>query len=133
MKAKSTAQTLLDKFSIGASGLCALHCLLTPVLLATVPSFAAIMGDEHVFHMLLLWLILPCSAIAAFLGCTRHKDAKVMLGILAGIGLLAGTALFGHDLVGELGEKLFTMAGASVLAFAHWRNYKLCQAQSCDH
>jgi hypothetical protein len=33
--------------------------------------------------------------------------------------------------LGEFGEKGVTVAGASVIAFAHLRNHRLCQQMQC--
>ena len=131
---KASAQLFLDRFAIGLSMLCAVHCLALPVLLIAFPSYLATFHlDDHVFHELMLWLVIPSSAIAIFLGCQRHKD-KLVFG-LAGIGIAAMIAitLFGHDVLGETGEKFATLIAGAILAYAHWRNYSLCRGDSCKH
>lgn len=133
-KLKSATQIYLDRFAIGLSLLCTVHCLAIPVVLILFPSLMATLHiDDHVFHALLLWLAIPSSAVAIFLGCKRHKDHLVF--ILAGIGLvsLTATAFFGHDVLGETGEKIATLFAVSILAYAHWRNYSLCRGDSCQH
>lgn len=129
----SSAQSLLDKLSIGASVLCAVQCIATPLLLAVYPSLWFLPEDEHAFHLALILFILPMSVIAGFSGCKQHKDPRVVIGISTGLALLVLTALFGHDLVGETGEKVATILASLILAFAHLRNYRLCRARSCQH
>lgn len=131
---KTSAQLILDRFAIGLSMLCAVHCLVLPVMLIAFPSYLATFHlDDHVFHELLLWLVIPSSVLAIFLGCQRHKD-RLVFG-LAGIGIAAMIAitLFGHDALGETGEKIATLFAGTILAFAHWRNYSLCRGGSCKH
>jgi len=130
----TSPQLFLDRFSIGLSVLCAVHCMALPVLLIMFPSLLATLHlDDHVFHELLVWLVIPTSAVAVFLGCKRHKDQLVLA--LAGIGMvsLIAIAFFGHDALGETGEKFATLFAISILAYAHWRNYSLCRKGSCKH
>jgi len=56
--------TSLDKFAILLSGVCLVHCLITPVLITLMPiiSMTAFVEDL-LFHKLMLWLVLPTSVI----------------------------------------------------------------------
>lgn len=129
----ATTQLLLDRVSIGVSAICAIHCIAMPVLLALFPTIPLFGGDEHLFHSLLVLLVLPTSLFAGFLGCSKHKDSKVIWGIFTGLFLLVFAALFGHDFLGEIGEKVATLVAAFILASAHWRNYSICRSEQCDH
>jgi len=125
-------QLLLDQISISFSVLCTLHCLLMPLILVLFPNL--LMGLEvHTFHLILVWLILPSSVLAGTLGCSKHKDINVMLGIAVGLSLLVLTAVWGHEYFGELGEKLVTTAATVLLALSHWRNFLLCKENACKH
>lgn len=126
-------QSTLDKFSIGVSTLCAIHCALLPIILATVPALSHLSADNHEFHLALILVIVPMSLIAGFLGCSKHKDKLVLTGIASGLMLLVLTALFGHDLVGEEGEKIATVIASILLSLSHWRNFKLCREKTCQH
>ncbi|MEM9554499.1 MAG: MerC domain-containing protein [Acidobacteriota bacterium] len=122
---------IADGLGIVGSAACALHCITIPVLLvlgATVPTM--FLTDES-FHTSMLWLVVPSAVVAFALGCRRHKDRWVLLlGAVGVVGMvLSGTAL--HDLAGETVEKLVTVASAALLITAHWRNFKLCRADSC--
>ena len=130
---KHNPQIFLDKLAISVSAICAVHCLLTPILLTLLPIVSLNEIDEHVFHMMLIWLIIPSSFIAATLGCGKHKDKWVLFGISIGLFTLIFAAMLGHDLVGELGEKLMTLLATTVLALSHWRNFNLCKNDSCKH
>ena len=126
-------QSILDKVSIGASTLCAIHCAFLPIILATIPALSHLPAENHEFHIALVFIIVPMSLLAGFLGCSKHKDKWVLSGLAVGLTTLVVTALFGHDLVGEFGEKAFTIGASLILALAHWRNYKLCRDKTCEH
>lgn len=120
-----------DRLAISLSTTCAVHCLFTPVLLAFVPALgASFLADEY-FHFALLGLVLPVSGYALTLGCRRHRDLSVIgLGI-GGLACLVLTAIVGHKLFGEAGERVLTLLGAACLAAAHLRNYRLCRTTDC--
>jgi len=126
------AQLLLDRISISISTLCAIHCIGVPLLLVLSPNLVLGMLDDHSFHIFLAWLIIPSSLLAAFLGCAKHKDKRVMSGILLGLTSLIFTALWGHDILGDIGEVVVTIASTIVLATSHLRNYKLCKNSVCN-
>ncbi|MEM6391622.1 MAG: MerC domain-containing protein [Planctomycetota bacterium] len=83
----------LDTLAISASVVCGVHCLVTPVLLVALPVLATTFWVDAHFHLWMLGLVLPTSAVAVFLGCRKHKD-KLVLGLcLAGLVVLTGMAL----------------------------------------
>jgi len=66
-------QKLLDRWSIAASTLCAVHCLFTPVLIVLVPALAStVLADEKFHRLMLLWVV-PASGLALWIGCRRHR------------------------------------------------------------
>ena len=125
-------QNLLDGLAISASLLCILHCLLMPFLLILVPIISSTFVADEEFHFVLVVLVLPLSIIALFLGCTRHKDHVVIILGALGLSSLVLVALFGHDLLGEIGEKVATVISGSILAAGHVRNFKLCRDKDCN-
>lgn len=125
-------QRSLDIIAVSVSGLCALHCLLTPLVLILFPVLSGSLFAGEDFHQLLLWVILPTSGLAMWLGCRRHKDRLVLLFGLVGLSLLMLAALQGHDWFGELGERLVTVLGGCIMAVGHVRNYRLCRSDQCS-
>ena len=85
MKALSAYAPWFDNIAVSASALCAIHCLSLPVLLAFLPALGATIFGQESFHVLLLWLVLPLSLIALFLGCRAQKDWPVALMGFAGL------------------------------------------------
>ena len=89
------------------------------------------MRMKHAFHIMLIWLVVPSSIIALTLGCKKHKDKTVFAGITLGLFLLVFTAFFGHDIMGEFGEKAATIVATIILAVSHFRNFSLCRKKEC--
>ena len=120
---------------VGAVGtsLCAIHCMILPLSLVLGTTLPLTLLVNEIFHVGLLFLVLPAGIVAFGLGCRDHRD--VWVAVLGGTGLvgilLAATVL--HDVVGESGERVATLAAAVVLISAHVRNYRLCRASRCDH
>lgn len=121
----------MDKTAIGLSMVCVIHCLLTPVALVMVPALGATFLEDESFHYAILFLVLPTSLIALGLGCRRHHRFGVLIAGLIGLSVLFLILILGEDVIGEAGEKISTVAGTAIIAFAHLRNYSLCQKKDC--
>ena len=127
------ARFLADVVGVCGSTVCALHCLVTPLLLVTGSAFpVSFLGDES-FHRMMIWLVFPAGIVAFGLGCWRHKDRVVMLLGVLGIAGLGLSATLLHGLIGELGERVTTVVSAALLVTAHVRNWRLCHADACTH
>ncbi len=130
----STAtQRVLDRLAIGASALCTVHCLLTPVLIVLVPMVASSLLADEVFHRLMLLWVWPTSALALWIGCRRHRDRWVLLLGGTGLAILTVTAFWGHALLGEVAEKATTIVGSLAITAGHWLNYRQCRKDACAH
>lgn len=122
----------LDKFAILLSGVCLLHCLLTPVLVTLLPIFSlSALVEDVLFHKLMLWIVLPSSFTALFIGCRKHKRWSIAASGLLGMLILVIVAFFGHEVLSIKTEKIATTVGGLVLALSHYLNYRACQATTC--
>lgn len=120
-------QAFTDKTAIGLSLLCTLHCLAMPFLFVLIPSAAALPLDNEAFHLWMVVAVIPTSLYALTQGCKQHKRARLLgLGSI-GLAFLILALILGESLLGEIGEKIFTVIGAAIIAYAHYRNYQLCQ------
>ena len=120
MNGSSKISTQLDQAAIALSGVCMLHCLALPLLLAATPLFGGL-GSEH-FHLQMLIVVLPVSLIAFALGFRKHRDVRVIAWGFLGIALLATGGTVVHSSYGILADTLFTTSGALILATAHFLN-----------
>lgn len=129
---KERIQTPLDRLGIMLSGICLFHCLLTPLAIILFPIISLTFATDESFHKMLLWLVLPTSVCAFFIGCVRHKDAGVLALGLAGLTLMILAAHLGHQALGETGERIATTIGGLTLALGHIRNHRRCREDRCE-
>ena len=120
-----------DKIAISFSVVCALHCLLLPIVVIFLPSISATFLGTEDFHKTLLYFVIPSSIIALSLGCKMHGKYEVYSYGFFGIGALLFASFFGHDYFGEVGEISLTLIGAGIVSLGHYKNQKLC-ADCCS-
>lgn len=117
----------LNKSAIGMSILCAAHCVGMPFVLVMLPALASTPLADEAFHKMVLLLVLPMSCYAFWQSFqTFQKKSLLSYGML-GLTMMICAAFFGHDVLGENGEKIATLAGATMVAFSHLKNLTLCQ------
>ena len=122
----------VDGIAISLSFLCALHCLFVPSFVILAPSFLSIAFDNEFIHYLILILAIPVSVFALSIGFKSHKSLSMVFSGFLGISILLFAVLFGNNLLGETGEKALTLLGSTIVAFAHFRNLKVCKELDCD-
>ena len=110
------------------SGLCLIHCLLLPFVVVLLP-FLGQFSDDH-FHLEMLVVVIPVSAVALFLGYRRHRRAGVVLAGIAGLALLTVGGTVAHSAYGLAADRTLTVLGSITLAVTHYRNFRLSRHQS---
>jgi carbon starvation protein CstA len=129
-----TVQEFTDNFAIILSILCAIHCLLLPLLLVALPSIGALQLQNEAFHFWMLATVIPISIYALTIGCKKHQRYRLLSWGISGLILMLMAVFFGHDIAGESGEKTLTLLGAILVVVAHWGNFRRCQQHtSCSH
>jgi hypothetical protein len=74
----------------------------------------------------LLAAVAPLGIVAWVAGYRKHRRLGVLGLGLAGVLLLSGALLFGHQLLGGRGEQVMTVAGSTLMVLAHLRNRRQC-------
>jgi len=110
----------LDGAAVVLSGLCLLHCLALPLVVAGVP-FLAQFAETHLHYQVLV-AVIPLSVLALGLGYRRHRDWRILLAGACGMTLLVIGATVAHSELGLAADRLFTVIGSLVLASAHFFN-----------
>lgn len=122
MNAPRPTNIWLDWAAIGASGLCLVHCLALPLLIASLPALGDLAGSRT--HWILLAFALPVSLWVLARDRGPAAFAPFVIGV-AGLSLMTlGVALFeGHP-----EETESTIAGVLLVAAAHvlrWRRRRV--------
>jgi hypothetical protein len=121
-----TRQSTLDATGVGLSALCVLHCLFLPAAASAAPMLVPELGEAagltHDWHLTLLAIAAPVSLIG--LGWSvraTHAGWRLFAVGLLGLALMAIGASHVFD---RTIETVLTLAGVSVLAFAHLANWR---------
>jgi hypothetical protein len=119
-----SASRYLDRIAITLSTICIVHCLAMPVLVAALPVLAVTLGTDGHFHALMLWLVVPTSALGFGFGYRVHGNAAIVVAGTAAVIVLAVVALWGHDHWNPTVEVGVNVLASLLLASAHWRNFR---------
>ena len=125
-------QEFSDKTAISLSMICLAHCLLLPSFLVILSGYITLSYDNEFIHYLLLFIAIPVSIYALITGAMNHSNFTFLVMGLVGIISLIFAVTMGVELWDESGEIVFTTIGASLVAFSHYKNYKLCREVDCD-
>ena len=117
MPATAIQTQRLDRFAIGLSGLCLVHCLGTSIVLAMLASAGGMLG-AHWIHEIGLSLAMVMGAIALGRGILEHGYTMPSAVGGLGLGAMAGALTLPHDGT----EALYTMVGVGILALGHRLN-----------
>lgn len=116
-------QRSLDKTGIWVTTLCALHCLLLPVILPMLSLIGLSFIGEEVLERTILGISLVVGFVALVIGMRKHLRLYPLLLLFAG-----GVIYWHKDSLGEVGEPIIILLGASLIVAAHWVNLRLSKA-----
>jgi hypothetical protein len=119
MARRFTLDSRLDRVAVGLSGLCAVHCVATVILLGLVASAGGLLG-KPIVHEVGLSLAMVIGAMALGRGVRDHGFLLPSAVGVAGLGTMA-YAMTLH----ESGlEPPLTILGVMILALGHKLNMK---------
>ena len=126
------SQYVSDKFAMGLSLACVLHCFFVPSFLILTSGMLSVSFDNEFVHKLLVLVAVPISSFALIKGYKYHKTFSfISYGILGLVALILAVVL-GESNLGELGEKGLTLLGSILVAYSHFKNYKMCIELDCS-
>ena len=124
-------QQTTDKFAITLSLVCVVHCFFFPAFVIFTSGFISLSSDNEFVHKLLVFTAVPLSIFALTLGYKNHQSiAPIPIGIL-GLLIFISAVILGEDNIGEFGEKMLTLLGSMLVAYSHFKNYKICKNLDC--
>jgi uncharacterized membrane protein len=113
---------MLDKFGISAASLCALHCILLPILIPILPLFGLNILADHWWEHPFLAISAAIGFIALFSAYKKyHQRLYPLLILFLGIFIYWQK----HDF-SEQYQLYIVIIGTTLIVSAHVINIKLC-------
>ncbi|MBA6337882.1 MULTISPECIES: MerC domain-containing protein [unclassified Colwellia] len=115
---------MLDRIGITATSLCALHCILLPVLLPALPLLGLSFLADHAWEHVFLLMTAALGTLALFSGFKKyHRKYYPFYLLFLGVGIYWIKHDFSEDI-----QPFFILIGASLIVAAHVINLKLCNS-----
>ena len=122
---KEVPKFSIDKLGISLSGICAVHCFLTPILLLLIPSWGGHFHQEGV-HWFFFLFVAPLAAYSFWRTYKAHKNIKpLILGFLGLVVLSLPILIESFHNVGHF----ISLIGSILMIIAHLQSLR-CQ---CHH
>ena len=127
-------QSNWDRLGIVLSLLCAIHCVLTPLIILSLPIMARYYLGNSFFHLALALMIIPVGVFAFVVGYRHHRKFQVLLLGIPGLIFISFVPYAVHQMGIPLNEPLLMVVGSSLLISAHWINQRAHQScRKCVH
>lgn len=122
-------RSALDKVGIALTSLCAIHCILLPVLLPLLPLVGLTATHNHALERTLLLITMVLGFITLFVGFHKyHRKLYPFYSLFLG-----GFIYWQKDLLGHEYEHYVLIVGAAFVVLAHVLNLRLCNhCHSCE-
>ena len=116
----------LDRIGIGLSGLCALHCLASIVLVSGlgIGGEFFLAPDIHRWGLAVATLV---AAVAIGWGALRHKMAAPFVIAMTGLTFMGGALAVPHGYK----EAILTIIGVALVSLGHILNLRHCHSAAC--
>jgi hypothetical protein len=104
----------LDRWAIGLSGLCLVHCIASAVLVTVLAAGGSFLLDP-IFHEVGMSIALVLGVFGFGRGIVRHGYMLPSAVGGLGLGIMAGSLMVGH----EDGGTLYSILGVMIVALGH--------------
>ncbi|WP_026325630.1 MerC domain-containing protein [Sphingomonas sp. Mn802worker] len=118
--AAAAGASRLDRWAIGLSAACLVHCVATTVMVAVLSTAGGLLGNP-IIHEVGLVLAILIGAVAFGKGVMAHGRPLPLLLGGAGLAMMAAAVIAPHG-VHHLAETALTIVGVVVLATGHALN-----------
>lgn len=115
----------IDFLGVGASSLCAVHCILMPFIITGL----SMIGVRHLVqhdatHAMLAGFVIFCCFIAIIPGYRRHGNKIIVATMFVGISLVMFATFYAESVLGEAAEFPIISLGNVLVITAHLLNRK---------
>lgn len=116
---RTSLRRRLDQLGIGLAGLCALHCMVTLVVVSALGLGGHFLLEENI-HRIGLALAVGVAAVAIGWGVLRHRRILPFVVAMTGLVLMAAALVVQHG----VDELLLTFVGVSLVSLGHVLNLR---------
>jgi hypothetical protein len=115
-----------DSLGIATSLVCAIHCMLLPLLFTSLPFFGINIIHNNVFEWAMIAIAFMVGIYALVHGYIKHhKNIMPVLFFGVGFMFLVAKQFF------AVFEVWFVIPAVGFIIFAHYKNYLLCKKSKC--
>jgi hypothetical protein len=121
--------SILDRIGMLLSFLCAVHCLVLPFFMISLPIMARYYLAHPWFHLGLALVIVPVGLVSFWLGFRHHQKRFILSTGILGLMLVgvAPAVLQSPSFVSYARfEPWFIGFGSILLVWSHWKNRRAC-------
>lgn len=104
----------IDRWAIGLSGLCLVHCLASAIFVAVLSAAGGLLLSP-IFHEVGLVLSIALGVVALGRGVVEHGFMMPVAVGSVGLGVMAGALTMPHNGM----EAVYTIVGVMILALGH--------------
>ena len=73
------------------------HCLVTPLIVTLLPIISTTFWVHENFHLWMVFLVVPTTTAAVFMGCRKHKDKPVAALSALGLAFIVFVAIYQYS------------------------------------
>ncbi|MET0268474.1 MAG: MerC domain-containing protein [Duganella sp.] len=116
-----------DYAGMTASGICLVHCLAMPFLLAAFPMLGVDHEHEALHSLLVLAVTIPV-VVALLPGFLKHREPVALLLGATGLAAFIVAVYVVGPLFGQAAETALAICSSLLLIIAHRRNHGNCKS-----
>ena len=132
----SLVHRLADRFGATASFLCAVHCALLPLVLATLPALGLSFLADHRYERGFIAFASVLAVTTFIVGYRKHRRFRAFWFLLPGILLLAAGIIVDSE-AGAMTHAVLVAMGGTLVAVSHLTNLRLAHGHvhdaACEH
>lgn len=122
--ALAAKSSLADRIGFVVSGVCVVHCLLVPAVIATLPLWPLADVLHGWLHPVFALILVPSTLIAAVYGYRTHGRKPIVTLLMTGLAVVLAAGGWGFAHPGAIVETAMTLAGSGLLITGHWCNWR---------
>lgn len=119
-------ESFLDRLGISASLICLVHCLLTPVLIFSMPVAGQYLSHQN-FHLIIAVLVFPVAILALWMGYKIHHIKRILFFGGIGLAFIAIAMTAGSAEYFQI-ETVSMICAGIFLSSAHFLNLRACRS-----